>query len=451
MAEVIIMPKLGFNMDEGELVSWHKKAGDPIAKGELFFEINTDKTTMPIEATSDGVVLKILVEEGETVEVFTPVAVVGQEGEDPDAVLAQGVATASLDGRVDESSADGKAEENKKEPQSEAQCQSGVSETDIKDLKLTPKARKLILDESLDPVSIAKITGTGYQGGITAKDIKASPLARKLAEKSGVDLLAVEGTGVNGKIMKEDVKRAAEHQAYTEDTSEKKVLSAVPYKGVRKIIGDKLAESKFTAPHLYFTDAVDTTNMTAFRKEMNQVSERKITVSDLLVYAAGKALVKFPGINTSLVDGNIVTYESTNIGVAVAGDNGLVVPVIKNVQEKSLTKVSEENRDLVDRAKEGHLKPEEYTGGTFSISNLGMFGIDNFTAIINPPEAAILSVSSVRKTPVVVEKDGEDKIEIRPMMNIQLSVDHRLIDGLLAAQFVGYMKELLENPLKILM
>ena len=146
-----------------------------------------------------------------------------------------------------------------------------------------------------------------------------------------------------------------------------------------------------------------------------------------------------------------MTYKSTNIGVAVAGDNGLIVPVIKNVQEKTLTAISEENRDLVDRAKEGHLKPEEYSGGTFSISNLGMFGIGNFTAIINPPEAAILSISSVRKTPVVIEEDGEDKIEIRPMMNIQLSVDHRLIDGLLASQFVEYMKELLEKPLKILL
>lgn len=220
---------------------------------------------------------------------------------------------------------------------------------------------------------------------------------------------------------------------------------------MRKIIGDKLAESKFTAPHLYFTDAVDTTNMTDFRKSLNAVSDRKITVSDLLVYAAGKALQKYPQVNSSLVDGQIICYKSANVGVAVAGTNGLIVPVIKNVQEKSLTQVSEENRDLVDRAKEGRLNPEEYSGGTFSISNLGMFGIDNFTAIINPPEAAILSISSVKKVPVVIEEDGEDKIVIRPMMNIQLSVDHRLIDGLLAAQFVGYMKELLENPLKILM
>jgi pyruvate dehydrogenase E2 component (dihydrolipoamide acetyltransferase) len=183
---------------------------------------------------------------------------------------------------------------------------------------------------------------------------------------------------------------------------------------------------------------------------MNEVSERKITVSDILVYAASKALTKFPGINSSLVDGKIETYKSTNVGVAVAGDNGLIVPVIKNVQGKSLTKISEENRDLVDRAKEGKLKPEEYSGGTFSISNLGMFGIGNFTAIINPPESAILAVSSVRKTAVVVTENDEDKIVIRPMMNVQLTVDHRLIDGLLAAQFVAYLKELLENPLKIL-
>ena len=467
MAEVIIMPKLGFNMDEGDLVSWHKKVGDTVAKGEVFFEINTDKTTMPVEATADGTVLKICVEEGETVEVFTPIAVVGAPGEDPEAALAAGVATANVDGTVSAEpagqSAAGAAVGAGAAGQSEAgaavsagavgagQSEAGTeAAVNLKDLKLTPKARKLIADEGLDVSSIAQITGTGYQGGITAKDIKASPLARKAAAKAGVDLGTVEGTGVNGKIMKADVEKAAA-AAPAQGTEEKKILSSKPYKGVRKIIGDKLAESKFTAPHLYFTDAVDTTNMTAFRKQMNEVSDRKITVSGLLVYAASKALQKFPGINSSLVDGNIVTYKSTNIGVAVAGDNGLIVPVIKNVQEKTLTTVSEENRDLVDRAKEGRLKPEEYSGGTFSISNLGMFGIGNFTAIINPPESAILSVSSVRKTPVVIEEDGEDKIVIRPMMNIQLSVDHRLIDGLLASQFVEYMKELLENPLKILL
>lgn len=446
MAEVICMPKLGFNMDEGQLVRWCKAVGEEVKKGEVLFEINTDKTTMPVEATGDGVLLKTMLGENEYADVFTPIAVVGAAGEDLDAVLA-----VYGDGAEGESAPAAPAEEENVEPV--ATATEAAPAVNVKDLKLTPKAKKLVKDEGIDPASLKEIKGTGFRGGITAKDIKASPLARKLAEKSGVDLATVAGTGVNGKIMKADVEKAASAApaAAPAENPDKKILSSVPYKGVRKIIGDKLAESKFTAPHLYFTDAVDTTNMTAFRKQMNEVSDRKITVSDILVYAASKALQKFPGINSSLLDGNIVTYKSTNIGVAVAGDNGLIVPVIKNVQEKTLTAISEENRDLVDRAKEGHLKPEEYSGGTFSISNLGMFGIGNFTAIINPPEAAILSISSVRKTPVVIEEDGEDKIEIRPMMNIQLSVDHRLIDGLLASQFVEYMKELLENPLKILL
>ena len=350
MAEVICMPKLGFNMDEGQLVRWCKAVGEEVKKGEVLFEINTDKTTMPVEATGDGVLLKTMLGENEYADVFTPIAVVGAAGEDADAALAaygEGAEGGSAPATPAE-------EENAALVATAAEAAPAV---DVKDLKLTPKAKKLVKDEGIDPASLKDIKGTGFRGGITAKDIKASPLARKLAEKSGVDLATVAGTGINGKIMKADVEKAASAApaAAPAENPDKKILSSVPYKGVRKIIGDKLAESKFTAPHLYFTDAVDTTNMTAFRKQMNEVSDRKITVSDILVYAASKALQKFPGINSSLVDGNIVTYKSTNIGVAVAGDNGLIVPVIKNVQEKTLTAISEENRDLVDRAKEGHL------------------------------------------------------------------------------------------------
>ena len=221
---------------------------------------------------------------------------------------------------------------------------------------------------------------------------------------------------------------------------------------MRKIIGDRLSQSKFTAPHLYFTDSVDTTNLTAFRRMLNEQGEQKIAVSDLLIKAASRALTRFPGVNSALIGDEIVTYESTNVGMAVAGDNGLIVPVVKNTQSKTLTQIAAETRDLVARAKEGRLAPAEYSDGTFSLSNLGMFGIENFTAIINPPEAAILSVSSVRKKAVVItDENGEDQIAIRPMMNIQLSVDHRIIDGLLASRFVEYMKELLENPVRILM
>ncbi len=451
MAEVIIMPKLGFNMDEGELVKWHKQVGETVKKGEVLFEINTDKTTMPVEATADGTVLKIMLGEGEFADVFTPIAVVGNPGEDPDAAIAAaagGAAPAAAPAAAEEAPA-----------AAAAPAAPAAPAVDIKDLKLTPKAKKLIKDEGIDPASLAGIQGTGYQGGITAKDIKASPLARKIAEQKGVDLSTVQGTGAAGKIMKADVEAAAAAApaakpaaAAPAENPNLQVASVAPYKGVRKIIGEKLAHSKFTAPHLYFTDAVDTTAMTAFRKKLNETSEVKIAVSDLLTMAACKALKKYPGINVTLQDEKIITYKSINVGTAVAGDNGLVVPVIKNVQNKTLTDVAKESKDLVARAKEGKLAPEEYSEGTFSISNLGMFGIGNFTAIINAPEAAILSVSSVRKTPVVVtDENGEDVIAIRPMMNIQLTVDHRLIDGLLASQFVEYMKELLEDPIKILM
>lgn len=438
MAEVIIMPKLGFNMDEGQLVKWCKKEGEAVKKGEVLFEINTDKTTMPVEATADGIVLKTMINEGDFAPVFTPIAVVGNEGEDVQAAINAAGGEATADAPAAAAPAEAAA--------------APVAETvaiDTKDLKLTPKAKKYIKDEGIDTASLSQVKGTGFEGGITCADIKASPLAKKLADKTGVDLSTVTGTGVGGKIMKEDVAKAAATPA---DMGELKVLKSTPYKGIRKVIGDRLSQSKFTAPHLYFTDEIDTTNLDAFRKQLNDNSDVKISATDVMVLAVTKALQKYPEINSSLVDGNVVTYKSCNVGVAVAGNQGLIVPVVKNAEEKSLTAIATETKDLFARARDGKLSPAEYSGGTFSISNLGMFGIGNFTAIINPPEAAIMSISSTKKKPVVITNaEGEDEIAIRPMMNVQLTVDHRLIDGLLAAQFVEYVKELLENPLKILM
>jgi pyruvate dehydrogenase E2 component (dihydrolipoamide acetyltransferase) len=437
MAEVIIMPKLGFNMSEGQLVKWCKAEGEAVKAGEVLFEINTDKTNMPVDAVNDGTVLKLLIEEGDYADVFTPIAVVGEPGEDVDAALAD---YAAKNGDGDGAAAPAAAEA------APAAAAEPAKEVDLSGVKLTPRAKKYIKENDIDPASVAGIKGTGYQGGICEKDIKASPLAKKLAEKLGVDLVGVAGTGIQGKVMKKDVERAAATPAQTDN--EWKILSSVPYKGIRKVIGDRLSQSKFTAPHLYFTDEVDTTNMTAFRKMVNETAEEKVSVSALFVLACSKALQKYPGVNACIKDEQLITYASTNVGVAVAGDKGLLVPVVKNAQEKSLTQISKETKDLVKRAQEGHLSPDEM-GGTFTVTNLGMFGIDNFTAIINPPEAAILSVSSVKKKAIVITEDGEDKIVIRPMMNIQLSVDHRVIDGLLASQFVGYVKELLENPINI--
>lgn len=443
MAKVIIMPRLDFAQEDGQMGEWHKKVGETVSKGEAFFDIYTGKSVVTVDAVDNGTLLKIVVEPEETVPVFTPIAVVGELGEDADAALK---AYAAENGGGEEPPAEAPAAE------AAPAAEPAASGEELGSLKLTPKARKLVQDEGYDPESIRQIHGTGFQGGITYKDIKASPLARKIAEKNGVDLTNVSGTGTGGRIMKADVKAAMKKPAPAVD-SDKIVASRVPYSGVRQIIGQRLSQSKFTAPHLYFTDEVDTTNMTAFRKMLLEKGKAKVSVSDILIMAASKALQKYPGINSSLVDNEIVTYESTNVGMAVAGSNGLVVPVVKNVQRKTIGAVAAETRDLVARAKEGRLAPSEYSGGTFSISNLGMFGIKNFTAIINPPESAILSISSVRKTPVVVTdpETQEDRLEIRPMMNIQLSVDHRVIDGLLAAQFVGYMKELLEEPIKILL
>lgn len=448
MAKVIVMPKLGYTQDTGAIAAWLKNEGDTVERGEALFDVHTDKTVVTVEANCSGTLLKIALEPEVTVPVLTPVAVVGEPGEGAESVLANykmlEVADAQDDGLDDDD------DEETEVPAEETKT------VDVSELKMSQRAKKYIRENEIDINSVAGIQGTGFEGGITERDIKASPLAKKIAKKNGVDLANVTGTGVNGKIMKKDVLAAGSAEPKTaakvESTDDKIIDSVVPYAGVRKIIGDRLSESKFTAPHLYFTDSIDMTEFNAFRKMLNEKSEQKIAASDLMIKAASKALEKYPKLNASLIGEEIIYYKSTNVGMAVAGDNGLIVPVVKNAQAKTLSAIASETRDLVERAKAGRLKQEEYTGGTFSISNLGMFGISNFTAIINPPEAAILSISSIRKTPVVItDEEGNDQIAIRPMMNVQLSVDHRIIDGLLASQYVEYFKELLENPIKILM
>ena len=433
MGKVIIMPKLGYTQEEGQLVEWHKKEGEHVEKGEPFFDVLTDKSVITVDAAESGTVLKLIAERDDTLPVFTPIAVIGEPGEDAEALLKAHVMDVAPDAPID-----GLQESPKKEDHG------NIND----DLRLTPKAKKMIVEEHYDVTSLRQIQGTGFEGGITAKDIKASPLAKKIAQDKDIDLNTVTGTGIGGKIMKKDVLRTADAM---NQYKEQRILRKIPYAGVRKVIGQRLAESKFTAPHLYFSDTIDTTNMSAFRRTINDTGEISVKVSDLLILAVGKALQKYPDINVSLQNNEIISYESVNIGMAVAGEKGLIVPVIRNVQNKTLSSVVEETKDLIHRAKKGSLLPEEYSGGTFTISNLGMFGIENFTAIINPPESAILAVSSVRKKPVVVmNQQGKEEIAIRPMMNITLSVDHRLIDGLLAVSFVEYLKKMLENPVLLL-
>ena len=468
MAEVIIMPKLGFNMNEGKLVQWYKNEGDEIAKGEPLFSIETDKTNMDIEATSDGVVKKLLIEEGDQIPVTLPIAVVGAADEDVSAVVAD--AKAQL-----ESGGAAPAEEKEEAPAAapaEEKKPAAVPKAEGGRLKITPRARRVAAENDLSIEDLA-ITGTGWQGGICEQDIldylesnkiKATPVAAAMAKAEGIDLADITGTGVNGKIMKEDVEKAvaaaakkaeaaaeaaADEAEFTADGKE--ILEKVPYAGVRKVIGDRLSESKFTAPHLYFTQKVNMEDVIALRKKVNAAQDKKTSVTDFIARATVIALQKYPEMNSSLVGDTIIKYKSVNLGIAVASPTGLIVPNIKDSQNLSVVELSKASTPLFEKAREGKLAINEYSGGTFTISNLGMFGIENFTAIINPPEVGILSISSTKDEAFVVTKeDGSKEIQIKPMMNIQLTVDHRIIDGLLAAQFVTEIKKLLENPISLL-
>ncbi|NLY71591.1 MAG: 2-oxo acid dehydrogenase subunit E2 [Clostridiales bacterium] len=468
MADIVIMPKLGFNMDEGKLVRWYKQEGDPVKKGEPLFSVETDKTAIDIEATRDGVLHKTLIEEGDAVPVTLPIAIVGDEGEDVAAVVADATKQlkAGLGGEVAESPA--AAEEASKPELAKAPVEEKKSTKIGGRLKITPRARRVAKEHGLDLDELASVEGTGYDGGICEKDVldylasskvRVSPVAKKMAEAHGISLDEIEGTGVHGKIMKKDVLAAigagadeVDLAAAGEMTADGKVvLEEVPYEGVRKIIGDRLSQSKFTAPHLYFTQKVNVEKLLDIRKQINAAQDHKVSVTDLIARAVTKTLQTYPDMNSALIGDKIQKYKHVNLGIAVAAPGGLIVPVVKQIDKMSVVEIAKETSVLFEKAREGKLQPAEYSGGTFTKSNLGMVGIENFTAIINPPEAGILSISSTKdEAVVVVDEDGNKSIAIKPMMNMTLTVDHRLIDGYLAAQFVTEVKRLLENPIELL-
>lgn len=466
MAEIIIMPKLGFNMDEGKLVEWYKNEGDAVKKGEPLFSVETDKTNMDIEATGDGVVKALLINAGDKIPVTLPIAVVAGADEDVSALIAQAKAELADGGvAVEAGEAPAAAAPAKEEPKKAAAPAAADGKR-----KITPRARRVAAENDLD-LATADIVGTGWEGGICEKDVleylasnkvKISPVAKAMADAEGVDISAIKGTGANGKIMKSDIEAAlaAKPAAAAAGTAVqeaqfsadgKEILEEIPYAGVRKVIGDRLAQSKFTAPHLYFTQKVDLTELLKLRKQVNDAQDKKTSVTDYIARATVIALQKYPEMNASLIGDKIVKYKSVNLGIAVASPTGLIVPNVKNAQNLSVVELSKASTPLFDKARAGKLAYDEYNGGTFTISNLGMFGIENFTAIINPPEVGILAISSTKDEPaVIVNAAGEKEIAIRPMMNIQLTVDHRLIDGLLAAQFVTEIKKLLESPISLM-
>ena len=445
MAEYVIMSKLGFNMDKGTLLKWRKKEGDFVKEQEALFEIETDKTVMEVEAQTSGILRKILVVEGEEVPVTLPIAIIGDKDEDINKMIKEAYQKLGKTEMIEE-----KSKVDREVSPVIEESQEIIPKKEKEEFrKISPGARKKAKDLG---VEVKLVEGSGPGGVIIEKDImsyyqsckvKVSPVARKIVGKTGIKLDAIEkGTGITGRIMKKDIEGALYK---TEEM--KKVEENISYTGMRKIIGDRLSQSKFTAPHVYFTISIDMSKSIKLLKKFNQNVEKKISINDFLVFVAAKVLSEQPNINCSLVGEEIVYHKDINIGVAVAIEEGLIVPVVKNVNKISLSVLSEETKKMIKLARERKLVPDDYKGGTFTISNLGMYGIENFTAIINPPEAAILAVGGIKKLPAVVNEDKAiEKIEICSLMKVTLSVDHRLIDGAMAANFLKQIKYYLEFP-----
>lgn len=420
MAEVVNMPRLSDTMEEGTVAAWHKKIGDKVEEGDLLAEIETDKATMEFEAFQEGVLLHIGVEEGNTAPVDSILAILGEEGEDISSILEGGDSSSAEESKTEEEDSSAKA---KSEGEVEA------------------------------PSAEVPAAPSDDEGG----RIKASPLARKLAEDKGVDLSKVQGTGEGGRIVKRDIDNF-QPQAEASPSPQVNMASAgAPAKGasydelpvsqMRKTIARRLSESKFSAPHFYLTLDIDMDQAIEARKKINAVAEAKISFNDFVIKAAAVALKQHPVINSSWAGDTIRRNHDVNIGMAVAVDEGLLVPVIRHADQKGLATINKEAKEFAGKARDKKLQPEEWEGNTFTISNLGMFGIEEFTAIINSPDACILAVGGIKQVPVV--KDGE--IVPGNVMKVTLSCDHRVVDGASGAAFLQTFKGILENPLNMLL
>jgi len=404
MAEYIIMPKLGFNMDKGTLVKWRKKEGDFVKEQEVIFEIETDKTVMEVEAQTSGILRKILVAEGEEVPVTLPIAIIGDKDEDINKMIKEAYQ---------------KLEKVVFKGGKEHKILSGVysKKEAIKGLNLKEERQEFK---------------------------KISPRAKRVAKELGVNVNLLEGSRSEGVVIEKDVLDyfQSKREAPKSLIEEKEIEKRIPYAGIRKIIGEKLSQSKFNTPHVYFTISVDMTKAIRFLNAYNLDSQLRITINDLIVFVAAKVLKEQHNINCSLIGEEIIYYKDINIGIAVAIEEGLIVPVLKKADEKDLSTLSREIKEKVKLAHQRKLMPEDYKGWTFTVSNLGMYKIEQFTAIINPPEAAILAVGAIKKSPTIVEEE----IKIRSIMKMTLSADHRLIDGIMAVNFLNQVKYYLEFP-----
>lgn len=411
MAEIIRMPKLSDTMTEGVVASWLKKVGDEVENGELLAEIETDKATMEFESFFDGVLLHIGVEQGGAAPVDSLLCILGEKGEDISALLESALEAAPV---AEEKSAPAPAPAPKPAPAPVAPVAASV----------TPVAA---------PAPVSANTGR----------LKASPLARKLAEERGINVSQIPGSGDAGRIVKRDV------EAFNGSNTAAPGVERFTEVGVsqmRKTIARRLAESKFSAPHFYLTVSIEMDTAMDARKSINDAGEVKISFNDMVVKAAALALKKHPAVNSSWLEDRIRYNEHVHIGVAVAVEDGLLVPVVRHADGKRLSQIGAEVRDFAGKAKDKKLQPSDWEGNTFTISNLGMFGIDEFTAIINAPDACILAIGGINAVPVV--RDGA--VVPGHIMKVTLSCDHRVVDGASGASFLQDFKAFLENPVRML-
>ena len=417
MAEVVYMPKLSDTMTEGVVAAWNKQVGDSVKAGEILAEIETDKATMEFESFYDGILLHIGVETGKAAPVNSILAIIGEKGEDISGLLTSAPAPTA---------------EINKEPE-------------------PPKVEAVVPKPEPDKEAVPSPIKASAPVISSSDRIFASPLAKKLAEEKGIDISSVAGTGDGGRIVKRDV----DH--YTPYTPAERTFSSAPsgtesfhdetVSQMRKTIARRLAESKFTAPHFYLTLSIDMDNAIAARKTLNAKEGVKVSFNDMVVKAVALALKQHPNVNSAWMGDFIRRNDHVHIGVAVAVDEGLLVPVIRFADTKGLLQLSSEVKDYAKRAKEKKLQPSDWEGNTFTISNLGMFGIETFTAIINPPDSCILAVGGINEVPVV--KNGN--VVPGNVMKVTLSCDHRVVDGAMGASFLQTFKHFMENPVSMLL
>ena len=446
MATKMLMPLLGQTMEEGTIIKWMKNEGDNITEGEPLLEVMTDKVNMEVEAPESGVLLKILAQADEIVAVQNPIAIIGAAGESIDVLLADEPAAKAAETAPDVSA----PAQSAPAPIAEAAQPIPAPPAVAGKIISSPSARREARQRGID-IDLLAGKGTGPNGRIIERDViefaasmRATPLAGKVAADMGVDLGGLTGTGIGGRITRSDVER-------TQASVPAGIGSTIPFTGMRKIVAQNVSASAHSAVHVTLVTEVDMAACVALREQLLSEVEKqygvRISYTDIIVKAAAKAVFDVPIVNATLSEDKIVIADTINIGIATAIEGGLLVPVIKNVQSKSVIDISREIKTLAQRARAGKSTADDLAGGTFTITNLGVYGVDTFTPVITPGQSAILAICRIVDKPVVVK--GE--VVIRPMMNLCLSFDHRIMDGAPAAEYLARLRDILQAPGLILL